>query len=496
MKINFIYMGSENLGIEYLSSSLKNSGHSVDLIFDPALFRDKHYLNIDSLAKIFDSKDSVVNKALAKKPDIIGFSVFTHNYQWALAVASAIKKLSDIPVIFGGIHPTILPQEVISNNCVDMICIGEGEDAIVELLGSLKDGRKDIRNIWFKKDGSVIKNPVRQLNSNLDTIPFPDKSLFEDYIDMKAKYMVMATRGCPFNCSYCSISTLRELYKDKGPFVRFRSAEKVIEEIVLARSKYDFKSVDFHDDVFTINLGRMEALLKKYVKEVALPFTCLSHPLYMDTTKARLLKESGCCMVQFGIQSTNEISRNTVLCRPEKNSDIEKALDSCKATSLPFQVDHIFGIPGEAEKELVEAVRFYIKHRPQKIGCFWLSYFPKTRIIDTALQRGLIKHEDIDEINNGLGKILHFGGSIKDSKQKKLIKGFEVVFKIIPIAPVSFSRFIIKTRFYRYFYILPFFVVLVIDIVGGFKHKRHHSSSYIKYYFRHISDYLRGRFKR
>lgn len=496
MRIEFVYMGSENLGIEYLSSVLKNAGHGVGLEFDPALFCDKHYLNIDFLARIFDARDALVKRVLTNKPDIVGFSVFTHNYQWALAVASLIKKSADIPVIFGGIHPTMLPQEVILNDCVDMVCVGEGEDAIVELLDSFKENRKDIRNIWFKKDGGIIKNPLRQLNSNLDNIPFPDKSLFEDYIDMRAKYMVMATRGCPFNCSYCSISTLRELYKDKGPFVRFRSAEKVIEEIVLARSKYDFKSVDFHDDVFTINLGRMEALLKKYVKDVALPFTCLSHPLYMDTTKARLLKESGCCMVQFGIQSTNEISRNTVLCRPEKNSDIEKALDSCKATSLPFQVDHIFGIPGEAEKELVEAARFYIKHRPQKIGCFWLSYFPKTKIIDTALQRGLIKHEAIDEINNGLGKILHFGGSIKDSKQKKLIKGFEVLFKIIPIAPDSFLKFIVKKRSYRFFYILPFFIVLFIDVVAGLKHRSHHSSSYIKYYARHISGYLIWRFRR
>lgn len=491
MRIEFIYMGSENLGLEYLSSVLKKAGHEVGLTFDPALFYDKHYLNIDFLAGIFDAKKSIVNKALSKKPDIIGFSVFTHNYQWALAVASLIKKKASIPVIFGGIHPTVLPQEVIANDCVDMVCLGEGEDALLELLNSFSDHRHDIKNIWFKKDGNIIRNPLRELNGNLDSIPFPDKSLFQEYIDMKTKYMILSSRGCPFNCSYCSISTLREIYKDIGTFVRFRSPENVISEIVSARPRYNFKSVDFHDDVFTINLERMEALLKGYAKEVDLPFTCLSHPLCMDITKARLLKESGCCLVHFGIQSVNEVSRRNVLDRPEKNRDIEKALDSCKAVGLPFQADHIFGIPGEGEEQLIEAAQFYVNHKPQKIGCFWLSYFPRTKIVDTALRMNLIGSDDISEINNGLGKILHFGGSVKDAEQKKIIKGFEVLFKVIPIAPKSFLKFIINRHIYRYFRFIPFFMVLFIDVIVSLQKKSHHSSSYMKYYLKHIFSYGR-----
>lgn len=382
MKIEFIYMGSENLGLEYLSSTLKSAGHQVGLTFDPALFRDKHYLNIDCLAKLFNSKKSIVNKVLASKPDIIGFSVFTHNYQWALEIASFIKEQSDIPIIFGGIHPTILPQEVMSNDCVDMVCVGEGEEALTELLDSEINAKKDIKNIWFKEGKTVIENSPRDLNNDLDALPFPDKPLFEKYIDMKTKYMIMTSRGCPFSCSYCSISTLRDIYRDKGTFVRFRSPENVLEEIISARKLYNFKTVDFHDDIFTINMERMKLLLDRYRKDVVLPFSCLSHPLYMDREKAKLLKESGCRLVQFGIQSMSEFSRKNFLNRREKNSDIEKALDSCKSVGLAFQLDHIFGIPQEKEEDLIYAANFYMKYRPQKIGCFWLSYFPKTKIID------------------------------------------------------------------------------------------------------------------
>lgn len=486
MKIEFIYMGSENLGIEYLSSTLKQCGHEVDLSFDPALFYDKHYMNIDFLAKIFDARKSLVKMVLAKKPDLIGFSVFTHNYRWALSVASMIKKEADIPVLFGGIHPTILPEEVISNDCVDMVCVGEGEDALVELCNSFFRKNRGIRNFWFKDGSKIIRNPVRELRNELDGIPFPDKTIFAEHIDIKTKYMIMTTRGCPFNCSYCSISSLRQLYKDGGRFVRFRSPENVLAEILEAKPKYDFKSVDFHDDVFTISLERMERLLKGYARKVGLPFTCLSHPLYMDRQKARLLKESGCCMVHFGIQSMDEPSRRNTLNRPEKNSDIQKALESCKDAGLSFQVDHIFGIPGEGEKEHVNAAKFYIKYRPQKIGCFWLSYFPKTKIVDIAMEKGLLNKEDMPEINNGLMKILHFGGSVKDHKERKMIKGFEVFFKLIPLAPDSFLRFSLKKKLYRYFGLLPFFFVLVIDLASGLKHKSHHSSAYIKYYLKHI----------
>jgi len=492
MKIEFVYMGSENLGIEYISAALKNAGHETGLTFDPALFQDKHYLNVECLASIFDSKDILVKNILAKNPDLVGFSVFTHNYQWALAVASLIKKVVDIPIIFGGIHPTILPQEVISNDCVDMVCVGEGEEAMVELLDNFKSGKTDIKNIWFKNKNKIIQNPLRELNCDLDSIIFPDKTLFQECINIKTKYMIMSTRGCPFDCSYCSISTLRKLYKGRGNFVRFRSAKNLIDEIVLARKKYKFVSVDFHDDVFTIDKEKLEELLRKYRIEVGLPFTCMSHSLCMDRDIARLLKDSGCTLVEFGIQSRNAETRRNILNRFEKDSDIEKALKMCKEAGLNYQIDHIFGLPKDNEDILIDAARFYIKYRPKKIGCFWLSYFPMTQITNTAFQMGLINEQDLFGIYNGFGSSLHFGGLTKDRSQRKMIKNFEFLFKIIPITPKWILSLIVKSKFYRCFYVVPFFLVLFIDVIVDLKHKNYLSLSYIKYYLLHIIRHLNG----
>lgn len=490
MKIQFIYMGSENLGLEYLSAAVKKSGHQVGLTFDPALFYDKHYLNIDRLAKIFDARESIACHALSQDPDIIGFSVFTHNYQWALSIARLIKRKKDIPVIFGGIHPTVLPEEVLIQDCVDMVCIGEGEEALAQLLNTLETENKNINNIWFKEGGVFIKNPLRRLNDDLDRLPFPDKSIFDENIDMREKYMIMTSRGCPFNCSYCSISTLRDIYLGRGKFLRFRSPGNVLEEILQARKQYNFKSVDFHDDVFTINYETMKELLSGYKSKVNLPYSCLSHPLYMDREKARLLKDTGCCMVHFGIQSMSESLRSSVLNRQEKNTDIERALESCREVDLPFQVDHIFGIPGDSEQILIDAAKFYAEYRPQKIGCFWLSYFPKTRIIQTALASGSISKDEVKAINEGLGKILHFGGSVRNAAQKEMIKNFEVLFKLIPVLPRKATEKIISKKWYRKFSFMPFFLILAIDVVAGIKHKSYHSFSYMRYYFKHIARYF------
>lgn len=490
MKIQFIYMGSENLGLEYLSAAVKKSGHHASLTFDPALFYDKHYLNIDRLAKIFDAREAIACRALSNDPDIIGFSVFTHNYQWALSIARLIKKRKNIPVIFGGIHPTILPEEVLNNDCVDMVCIGEGEEALVRLLDTLRQENKTVDNIWFKDKEMIIKNPLRRLNDDLDSLPFPDKSLFDGKADMKEKYMIMTSRGCPFDCSYCSISTLRDIYVGKGPFLRFRSPESVLEEIIEARKQRKFKSVDFHDDVFTINYEKMKELLSGYKSKVNLPYTCLSHPLYMDREKARLLKDTGCCMVHFGIQSMSESLRSSVLNRQEKNTDIERALESCREVDLPFQVDHIFGIPGDSEQILIDAAKFYAEYRPQKIGCFWLSYFPKTAIIQTALASGSIGEDDIKVINDGLGKILHFGGSVNDTAQKEMIKNFEVLFKLIPLLPRKAIEKIISEKWYRKLSHIPFFIILAIDVIAGIRYRSYHSFSYMRYYLKHIARHF------
>ncbi|MDD5090653.1 MAG: cobalamin-dependent protein, partial [Candidatus Wallbacteria bacterium] len=165
MKVTFVYGGFENLGVEYLSAVLKRAGHSTALVYSPKLFNDT-MLEADFLASAFARTGSIVHRILATKPDLLAFSVVTDDFVWAREIAQRVKKKRpELPVIFGGIHPTSVPELVMECPEVDYACVGEGEEAIVELADALEHGSdpSGIQNIWGRKDCQVFSNPVRPL---------------------------------------------------------------------------------------------------------------------------------------------------------------------------------------------------------------------------------------------------------------------------------------------------------------------------------------------
>ncbi|MCK4248297.1 MAG: cobalamin-dependent protein, partial [Candidatus Omnitrophica bacterium] len=245
-KITFVCIGSESLGIEYLSSVLKQKGHKVNLVFDPSLFDDKYWLHIPFLYKLFDKKKKIIDKIINSKPDFIAFSVITDTYQRCCQLAKELKKRSNAKIIFGGIHPTSVPEQVIMKQFVDYVVVGEGEDALLDLV----EGKQDAGNIWFKNNNGIVKNEVRPLIKNLDEIPFPDKELFNKYIPHNKSYSIMTSRDCPFNCHYCCNSILHRLY---GFLNRKRSPQNVLEELKWAKERFNFKQVFFLDDTFSSN---------------------------------------------------------------------------------------------------------------------------------------------------------------------------------------------------------------------------------------------------
>ncbi|MDD5746796.1 MAG: cobalamin-dependent protein, partial [Candidatus Omnitrophica bacterium] len=162
MKIAFVSSAIESLGIEYVSAVLKQAGHQVKLFIDPQLFDDVTF-SFKKLNQMFSFKEDVIADLKAYRPDLVGFSVITTDYPWAGAMAQRIKAELNVPIIMGGIHPTVIPERVITNPWVDMICVGEGEYPMLELVRSMERGSPDyaIQNIWFKKDGAIIRNPLR-----------------------------------------------------------------------------------------------------------------------------------------------------------------------------------------------------------------------------------------------------------------------------------------------------------------------------------------------
>ncbi len=259
MKVLFVYPNitgheSPHQGLMSVSSYLKKHGHTtclIDFTFG-------------------DSQSYLLDKAVAFEPDLIGFTATSGMFRAASEFAAALKSKLHIPILFGGPHATVVPEKVIQDKSVDIVCINEGEDALVELLSRIadKEDYTNIRNLWVKRNGTIHRNPVRILISDLDTLPFPDYELFniERYLESRNGAFDMITgRGCPFPCSYCINYELQQIQGQKGKqFSRKHSTDYVMRLISSMKQSYPINFIAFEDDLFTMNIDWLAEFCKKY----------------------------------------------------------------------------------------------------------------------------------------------------------------------------------------------------------------------------------------
>lgn len=470
MKIAFVAFGDENPGVEYISNYLKRGGHKVELVFNPLQFH-KSYIASDFLSKFFDWEEVNLQELEKINPELVSFSCVTATYQDSLAFARKVKERIGKPIIFGGVHPTLKPEVVMENKEIDMVCVGEGEEAMLELSDSLEKGeaRTDIKNIWFKKNGQVIRNEVRPLEENLDKYEM-DRLLFFKKLpsNYRRSPYFMASRGCPFNCTYCGNEQKRKVYAGKGKYLRQASVDKTITELKKLK-KYGARRILFVDDVLTVDKKWFTEFIKKYRKEIRLPFVCFIHPNLFDEELAYFLKKGGCQLVWFGIQSGSEEVRKKVLARFETNEDIKRAAALCHKFKLKFMVDHIFDIP--FDNDIIESLRLYNSIRPSMINGYNLLYFPSSKIIDHAIEAGIVKQEDLRMVERGQSIIYQTGAlSAKSEKVRDNYGKYALFMTIIPILPKKLASKIIESekgleRFSR----LPLFLVPFVKLFLNFR---------------------------
>lgn len=455
-KVTFVYPGFESLGIKYISSYVKAHGHSSHLVFDPRLFQNDQIKNLSKLVqkRNVELREILVDEVLASNPDIVAFSVVTDFYQWALDFASDIKKKrEDLPIIFGGIHPTSVPDIVIKQPQVDMVCVGEGEEAMLELLNDINEyiskRKLCIKNLWFKCDNRVYENKIRELTQDLDKYPFPDNDLFyNEFPEFKLQYNIITGRGCPYQCTYCCNNFLAKMYRDNGKYLRRRSVDNVIEELKIVKKKIKSPLIFFRDEVFIYNLPWLKEFSERYRTEIAVPFKCFTHPSLCSQEIIRELHKAGCVYVSMGIQSATEKTRKNILHRYDTNNQIENAMNLFHRYKISVNVDQIAGIPGEGEQELIEAAKFYDKIRPGIITYFWLTLYPRTDMVQIFREQGLASEEEINKFENGQGHSDFLGGSVKENKD--LFMQFRTLLCYIPLLPSFVVKLILKFKLYRF----------------------------------------------
>lgn len=354
----------EPLGIMQLSAVLKAAGYKVDI-----LKTDK-----EDIFTILD-----------KGNFILLYSVLTGSQQYFANLNYQLKflhKQGKLFSVFGGPHPTYFSQ-YIEEEGIDVICIGEGEYSLLQLISHLFSGKDytTIPNCHVKVNGVVIKNDLLPLIQNLDLLPFPDRELIYKYNKHRDNPIknFMGTRGCEFSCSYCFNSSAKKLYHNQK-FLRHRSPEFLINEILQVKRDYPLSFVFFQDDNFILNSAWIEEVLDLYEKKVKLPFHCQLRVEKVTEDLIKHLFSAGCHSVTFAIESANSNIRKNILKREMSTDLIVKAAYLIKEAGLKLRTENMLGIPTETIKDMFETVKLNIKCIPT-VG--WASIYqpyPRTAL--------------------------------------------------------------------------------------------------------------------
>jgi radical SAM superfamily enzyme YgiQ (UPF0313 family) len=361
----------------YLSSAIKSFGHETDIVLtteDP------------------DAKFQKFN------PDVVAYSIMTGDQDVYDSINQKLKSKYKFFSIAGGPHPTFFP-EMLKQSSLDAICIGEGEESIQQF--SKNPTSKEIPNFWFKTDSEIIKNPPKSLIENLDTISFPDRELVFAYSEIKSgpiKHFI-ASRGCPFNCSYCFNESWAQIYEGKGKRVRFRSVDNLLGEISKVVSSSPIKFVYFQDDTFTLNRQWLKEFAEKYTSEINLPFHCHVRANTLDKEKVVSLEKAGCYSAHIAAETADDRLRNEILNRKMNLKEILTASELLREAGIKSMLQNIIGLPtGSLENDL-ETLELNIQCKPDYA---WVSIFqpyPGTKLGEFCKKEGFYTG-DFNDIGN------------------------------------------------------------------------------------------------
>ena len=457
MRVTFVTSGLEHLGIAALSAYVKAHGHDVSLVYELKPFSSNSGPDNDWLARRLEpTPEETAQRIAAGAPDIVAFSSYTITHRWSVEVARALKRIIPTPIVFGGPHVSGAPAHSIREAAIDAVVEGEGEGALLDLIQCTeKDrfGRTDVANVWFKGTTGAIRNPVRPLIQDLDSLPWADKDIFYAQVPaFEREFYVTSRRGCPFRCSFCEYSIFPKQYPGEKP-VRRRSVAHLVGELRRWKARGRVRKVFFWDAIFTLDSKWMAEFAALYRREIGLPFECYTHPHAMSRDMARALADAGCSMVRVGVQTVN----SDTLAEMDRKGDrehVRATVDHLREFGIHYSLDHILGLPGETPDDQRAALRFYNDVRPARIVVHWMTYLPGTTALDRARDDGILSVEQVERILRGeqsegfeAPRLVGPGGH-KEALDE--IRHLEVVFDLLPLLPRRAIDWLLKSRAYRF----------------------------------------------
>ncbi|MCX8093951.1 MAG: B12-binding domain-containing radical SAM protein [Candidatus Goldbacteria bacterium] len=413
------------LGLAYIASYLESKGIDSEII-------DMNVSQGDAKTQVDKIKET---------PDIIGITSMTSTIMNAYEIAKYLReKFPKAKIIFGGVHPTVLPEDVLSRQYIDYVIRGEGEYSFYKFItgGDIKN----IPNLSYRENNKYVHNPSGPLIDNLDTLPMPAyyKLPIKKYIPTLGSYKrlpaisMIATRGCPGKCTFCFGSFL-------GEKIRMHSPDYLIEEIKFLQKNHGIKEILFYDDTFTTFRHKVKEFCNKIIEQkIDISWVCFSRVDTIDEETLKLMKKAGCHQIMYGIESGSE----EILKNINKKVNKEKAkiaVQLTKKVGIECRTTYMLGNPGETEETIMQTVKFAIELDPD-IALFNITTpFPGTAMFKWAKENGYLISEDWSKYD-----LSNMVMELPTISREKIQKYYKKVFKMFYLRPNYLLKRLFKIR--------------------------------------------------
>jgi len=379
-----------NHGIASIIGSLKKNGNEVILS------------HVRTEIELLQAKKDVERE----KPDVIGLSFSTNQKKYVIKFLNILSSRAKSSVIVGGgIHVTVSREEVFKEiPKLNAICIGEGEKPLNDLCSRIdkKTNYFSVNSFYFKLHNRIIKNPISPLQQ-IDKLAFPDYSYY-DYKRIISEnggwFRMMVSRGCPYNCSYCSNQSVKEIYPNKSKYVRFPTIKYAINMIKNNLQLIpNANKIAFDDDILTLDRKWLKEFCIEYKKEIDLPFLCNVRVETVNTNSIKYLKDAGCQVINIGVESGNEWLRRHILNRFHSNKMIKRAFKIINKFNIRNFSFNMVGLPFETNAMATDT---YLLNNELRPSSGMLSYFypyPGTTIY-TLCRKYELFHDDLESVSS------------------------------------------------------------------------------------------------
>jgi radical SAM superfamily enzyme YgiQ (UPF0313 family) len=421
----------EYMGFMYISAFLKQAGHTVELfVVGP------------------HEENKVLQQVKDFSPDIVGFSILSPSLNFALDFGRRVKQNTRAITVYGNVHAIFNP-DIVQEPGVDIVCIGEGENPMLELCSAVDRGEPydRIEGFWIKTADGIVKNKNREKLVDLNELPFHDRALYDKYPFFRYSNYLRVTlgRGCPYKCTFCSNGPLTDYFGGGKNYIRKQKPERAIREIesLVAERAQVGKKVNFIlniDEVFWVKNDWLREFLRLYKKRIAIPFGASFRFGPIEEEDIKLMAEAKASRLIVAVETGSEEQRRNMMNKPVSNELILQTTGWLNKYKIKFCSSVMFGLPKDTVADHVARLDFYRKLKASYIWTTFFQAYPGLELSESeAVKPYLPDHRDF-------GMTLHHDMYLDLPDRERLVR-LKKIYYLCVIWPWASKLLVWLTKF-------------------------------------------------